>query len=125
MFMTINSKIKNNLSKQRFSAVFQSILSSSLIVFLSLGAMFFSGNTLFAADKATTNQQQIPVLTVNINQATAEEISDVLTGVGIKKAKVIVAHREKQGAFSSLEDLLQVKGIGPATLEKNRHKLKL
>jgi len=123
--MTIISKIKSNHSKQRFSKAFQSILGSSLIVFLSLGTMVFSGNTLFAADQATNSQQQIPVLTVNINQATAEEISDVLTGVGIKKAMVIVAHREKEGAFSSLEDLLQVKGIGPATLEKNRHKLKL
>ena len=125
MFTTIISKIKSNHSKQRFSKAFQSIVSSSLIVFLSFGAMVFSGNTLFAAEKATSSQQQIPVLTVNINQATAEEISDVLTGVGIKKAMVIVAHREKEGAFSSLEDLLQVKGIGPATLKKNRHKLKL
>jgi len=125
MFMTIISKIKCNHFNKRFSKAFQSILGSSLIVFLSLGTMIFSGNTLFAADKATNGQQQIPVLTVNINQATAEEISDVLTGVGIKKAMVIVAHREKEGAFSSLEDLLQVKGIGPATLEKNRHKLKL
>ncbi|MCP4272055.1 MAG: ComEA family DNA-binding protein [Gammaproteobacteria bacterium] len=90
-----------------------------------MGALVFSGNTLFAADKATNSQQQIPILTVNINQATAEEISDVLTGVGIKKAMVIVAHRDREGAFKSVDDLLQVKGIGPATLEKNRHKLKL
>ena len=125
MFMSIFSKIQSNYFKQFCSKAFPSILHSSFIVFLSLGAMGFSGNTLFAADEATSNQQQIPVLTVNINQATAEEISDVLTGVGIKKAMVIVSHRDKVGAFKSIDDLLQVKGIGPATLEKNRHKLKL
>ncbi len=125
MFMTIISKILSNNFKQLCSKAFPSVLHSSLIIFLSMGALVFSGNTLFAADKATTNQQQIPILTVNINQATAEEISDVLTGVGIKKAMVIVAHRDREGAFKSIDDLLQVKGIGPATLEKNRHKLKL
>ncbi len=125
MFMTIISKIQSNNFKQLCSKAIPSILHSSLIIFLSLGALVFSGNTLFAADKATNSQQQIPILTVNINQATAEEISDVLTGVGIKKAMVIVSHREKEGEFKSIDDLLQVKGIGPATLEKNRHKLKL
>ncbi len=125
MFMTIISKILSNNFKQLCSKSIPSVLHSSLIIFLSMGALVFSGNTLFAADKATTNQQQIPILTVNINQATAEEISDVLTGVGIKKAMVIVAHRDREGAFKSIDDLLQVKGIGPATLEKNRHKLKL
>ncbi len=125
MFMTIISKILSNNVKQLCSKAVPSILHSSLIIFLSLGALVFSGNTLFAADKVTTNQQQIPILTVNINQASAEEISDVLTGVGIKKAIVIVAHRDREGAFKSVDDLLQVKGIGPATLEKNRHNLKL
>ncbi len=123
--MTIISKILSNNFKQLCSKAVPSVLHSSIILFLSLGALIFPGNSLFAADKAANSQQQIPILTVNINQATAEEISDVLTGVGIKKAMVIVSHREKTGAFKSIDDLLQVKGIGPATLEKNRHKLKL
>ncbi len=48
-----------------------------------------------------------------------------MTGVGINKANVIVEYREKMGEFKTLEDILQVKGIGPATLKKNRHKLRL
>ncbi|RLA01515.1 MAG: ComEA family DNA-binding protein [Gammaproteobacteria bacterium] len=71
------------------------------------------------------SQQQIATLTVNINQASAEELADVMTGVGLKKAQVIVSYREKLGAFKSVDDLLGVKGIGPATVEKNRHKLEL
>lgn len=57
---------------------------------------------------------------VNINTATAEEIADALNGIGIKKAQAIVDYREKNGAFSTAEDLTQVKGIGDKTVEKNK-----
>ena len=62
---------------------------------------------------------------VNINKASAEEIAAVLTGVGDKKAADIVADRKANGAFKSVEDLARVKGIGPATIEKNLSKIKL
>ncbi|HEY8384960.1 MAG TPA: helix-hairpin-helix domain-containing protein [Porticoccaceae bacterium] len=56
---------------------------------------------------------------VNINTASAEEIAAVLTGVGLTKAQAIVAWRESNGAFTRVEQLLEVKGIGQATLDKN------
>ncbi|WP_419210057.1 ComEA family DNA-binding protein [Providencia manganoxydans] len=62
---------------------------------------------------------------VNINQASAEELAKKLSGIGIQKAKAIVEYRDKYGAFSSLENILEVKGIGPSFLEKNRSKLTL
>ena len=43
--------------------------------------------------------------------------------IGPAKAEAIVAYREANGPFSSVEDLVLVKGIGGATLEKNRGKL--
>jgi len=49
---------------------------------------------------------------VNINTAKAEEL-DILPGVGPTTAQAIVDFRETHGKFSALEDLLQVKGIGP------------
>ena len=57
---------------------------------------------------------------VNINHATAQEIANNLQGVGIKKAQAIVQYREKIGGFQSHKQLLNVKGIGAATLEKNQ-----
>jgi competence protein ComEA len=51
-------------------------------------------------------------LPVNINTAKAEDL-DILPGVGPKMAQAIIAHREAHGKFSSPEDLMQVKGIGP------------
>ena len=64
-------------------------------------------------------------ITVNINTATAEELSALLVGVGDKKAKEIVDYREKNGEFSSADSLVNVKGIGEATVEKNRERIQL
>lgn len=49
---------------------------------------------------------------VNVNQASAEEIADALSGIGLKKAEAIVEYREQFGEFASVEDLTLVKGIG-------------
>lgn len=62
---------------------------------------------------------------VDINQAGAAELEAGLDGIGPAKAAAIIAWREQNGPFRSLEDLLDVKGIGPAFLEKNRLRLAL
>ena len=73
---------------------------------------------------AVNPQPDIPVLTVNINQASADELAEVLIGVGIAKATEIVSYRKANGPFKSLQDLSAVKGIGSKTVEKNREKIK-
>ncbi|KJY81247.1 ComEA family DNA-binding protein [Vibrio nigripulchritudo] len=64
-------------------------------------------------------------ITVNINTATAEELQTLLIGIGAKKAKTIVEFREKNGLFQSADDLSKVKGIGNATVDKNRDRILL
>ena len=54
---------------------------------------------------------------VNLNSANAEQLSS-LPGVGIKKAEAIIAYRELNGEFESIEELVNVKGIGPKMLAK-------
>lgn len=56
---------------------------------------------------------------VNINTASAEELSEGLAGIGPAKAQAIVQYREEHGPFESASDLGNVKGVGPSTLEKN------
>ncbi|MEN1600030.1 helix-hairpin-helix domain-containing protein, partial [Pseudomonas aeruginosa] len=46
-----------------------------------------------------------------------------LKGVGEVKAKAIVEYRTAHGPFVSLDQLLEVKGVGPALLEKNRERI--
>ncbi len=57
---------------------------------------------------------------VNINTASAEEIATSLSGVGVVKSEAIVDYRKEHGNFYSVEDLVNVKGIGAKTLEKNK-----
>ena len=62
---------------------------------------------------------------VNINPADADTLSSELTGIGQSKAEAIVAYREQHGPYKQLEDLTRVKGIGIATIEKNKTKITL
>ncbi|MBV2132831.1 ComEA family DNA-binding protein [Pseudomonas sp. MAP12] len=64
-----------------------------------------------------------PVTRVNLNSADAETLARELNGIGEAKARAIVEYREAKGAFTSVDELLEVKGIGAATLEKNRERL--
>lgn len=50
---------------------------------------------------------------ISLNSATAAELQ-TLPGVGEKTAQAIIQHREATGGFSAVDDLLEVKGIGPS-----------
>ena len=56
---------------------------------------------------------------VQINSADAKLLED-LPGIGPVKAEPIIRHRETNGPFASVEDLLAVSGIGAATLDAIR-----
>ncbi|HAO26183.1 MULTISPECIES: helix-hairpin-helix domain-containing protein [unclassified Methylophaga] len=62
-------------------------------------AFSLSSFAAFAADK------------ININSATADELQ-LLDGVGPSTADAIVQYREQNGTFSSVDDLVNIKGIG-------------
>ena len=72
---------------------------------------------------ATAKEQFVILLPININTANEVMLSRALKGVGPKKAQAIVAYRIDNGPFKRLHDLLQVKGIGPGTLAKNRGRI--
>jgi len=60
---------------------------------------------------------------LNLNTADAPTLTTQLTGIGEAKAQAIVAYREANGPFTSVDELLEVKGIGKSLLNKNRDKL--
>ena len=72
-----------------------------------------------AIQTASTAVTAKPAGKVNINTATAAQL-DQVPGVSLALANDIVAYRNQHGPFKRLEDLDNVKGIGPATIEKLR-----
>ena len=56
---------------------------------------------------------------ININSASATEL-ETLSGIGEVLAATIVEYRDQNGPFATVDDLMDVSGIGPATLEEIR-----
>jgi len=86
-------------------------MKSIALILKSLALSALLVGSAFAADK------------VNINTADAGTLDRVLVGVGPSKAEAIIAYRKANGAFRSADQLAAVKGIGLATVEKNRDRI--
>lgn len=75
-----------------------------------------------AVPAATVMVESQP-LTIDLNKADVPTLQSQLSGIGKAKAEAIVAYREQHGDFASVDELLEIKGIGKALLERNRDKL--
>lgn len=62
---------------------------------------------------------------LDLNKADAATLQSQLMGIGKTRAEAIVAYREAHGPFATVDELLEIKGIGKALLERNRDKLKV
>ncbi len=60
---------------------------------------------------------------VDINTADADTLVKTLKGVGPSKAAAIIEYRELNGPFGSVDELVNVKGIGQKLLEENRQEM--
>lgn len=99
--------------------------------FVSLIILSFGTSSLaFAADTSTVKtanakvESVVPIESVNINTADVQELTK-LKGVGVKKAEAIIAWRKENGSFKTIDQLLEVKGIGEATLAANRENIRI
>jgi competence protein ComEA len=93
---------------------------------LNLAALLSDGQELripmrtpTAAPGTPSNQPAGIAARINLNTATMAELES-LPGIGPALAGRIVEYRETYGPFQTVDDLLNVKGIGPALLEKIR-----
>lgn len=99
-------------------------LTYRLLLVVSLFILSFSQQA-FAADKtvkpSVTAEKSVAAVKmsdkININTATNEQFATV-KGIGVKKAQAIIDYRKEHGNFVSLDDLMNVKGIGEGTLKK-------
>jgi len=76
-------------------------------------------HTLEEVKKILVEKRKVP-----INSATTKELI-AIPGIGEKTAIKIIEYRDRKGHFNSPEDLLDIRGIGPAKLERMRPFLKI
>jgi competence protein ComEA len=92
---------------------------------LNLAALLVDGTQVYvpregeAAPAVGGPAAATPSGPLNLNTATEEQL-DELPGVGPATAQAIIQAREKRGGFRSVDDLLDVRGIGPAKLDALR-----
>lgn len=65
----------------------------------------------------------LPEGSINVNTASAEVLAETLDGIGAARALAIVEYREQFGDFLSVDDLMDVRGIGPQVIEVNQDKI--
>jgi len=115
------------LIKGIFMKLMKHLFSSLFVATTMLSSQVFAEEKVAeqAQPQVTASQttQQAVSDKLNINTASASEIQKALIGIGAKKAEAIVQYREKHGNFTMAEQLLEVQGIGKATLEKNRDRI--
>jgi competence protein ComEA len=106
----------------------KNIFSAIVCALLVLSSASFAADTptkstpapSVAAQPAQVAAQEV----VNINTADAQALTK-LKGIGAKKAEAIVAFRKANGAFKTVDQLADVKGIGAKTVEANRKNIRI
>lgn len=92
-----------------------------VIISLAAGSVFAQSANQSHKTKAQTSQ---PASKISINKASASELM-VLPRVGEKIAQRIIDYRTKNGGFKTLEELMNVKGIGDKTFARLKDKITL
>ena len=71
----------------------------------------------FQREDESREESKFPTEPVNINTAGLMEI-EALPFLGLERSKDIIEYRDKNGPFKSLDELTNISGIGPKTLDK-------
>ena len=87
------------------------------LVAIAIGIALLGGVAARAADAA--GGAGTKPAAVNVNTATLQEL-EKLPGIGEARAQAILDARKQRGGFKSVDELVDVRGIGPRNLEKLR-----
>jgi competence protein ComEA len=99
------------------------MIKVSKIIFICL---FFTFSSISSAENTKDNNVALNTThaleRIDINVADSKVLS-LLKGVGMKKAQAIIKYRNENGKFISVNDLLNVNGIGEKIIAQNKTKL--
>ncbi len=73
-----------------------------------------------AISNTSTTTEVAAIYPINLNTATAKDLSDNISGIGDVLAARIIEYREQNGPFSSVDDLINISGIGEKKLSAMR-----
>ena len=107
-------------SKQ--DSLFYAILNDTSALPPTHDSLFAKADSIFDMKdivKQKPGKNNVPANGIDINHASVTEL-DLLPGVGLKTAEKILAYRKQIGRFKKVEQLMEIKGIGEAKLEKMR-----
>ena len=123
----IISKIQQGVNNRAYGKSYKNgnILLVLTLLFAALSAaLFFTGRPqsegyTVTAQRGDDSPRQSESCPLNINTATVGQL-ETLDGIGQVLAQRIVDYRNANGPFASVDDLLEVNGIGPGILETIR-----
>lgn len=106
------------------------MLAAVVIFLISIGGLFtfrqnasiLTSHNISSMPSNTAESTSIASISegkVNINTATAEDL-ELLPGIGEVLAQRIITYREEKGLFDDVDELLNIKGIGPNKLDAIR-----
>ena len=118
---------KRNKEKYKFLAVVAFFLVSGILYSHSFYSGTLDMGREISADEigvaeGTLTPAEDLLGKININTAAAEELVS-LSGIGEGRAADIIAYREENGAFSRIEDIMKVSGIGEKTFEEIKEQI--
>ncbi len=122
------------MSKKKFTLLDRILLyPESLIVSLGLifvaviilAGVFWDGSSEAvnsSAGQSISQEERTGSVIIDINSAGIQELKKV-NGIGDELASRIVRYREEHGPFQSVEEIVNVKGIGKVKLDEIRYYL--
>ena len=115
-----NDSAPNKQTYAKQDSLFFQILGDTQSVAPQHDSLFKTADAasgMAAVKQESPHKGSVPEKSVNINRASAKELT-LLPGVGEKTAEKIIAYRKQIGSFRNIEEIMDVKGIGVKKFEK-------
>ena len=116
--LPVNSRLEDLLILSKINIPHESGLNLASKLYDGQHIQIITNNSVERINTITINDSE----KININEADIEELM-LLPGIGETKAQEIVVYRETYGYFDTIEDILNVPGIGDATFNQLRDKI--